>query len=426
MKYSLLLLIITLQAMTAVAQKQAPCQSPYLPIVFVHGFLASGDTWATQAQRFMQNGYCNHQLFAYDWNTSGAGGNKTKVLDSFIAVVLKKTGASKVNLVGHSAGGGLCYQYCNDSLNARNISRYVHIASMQAQKAAGHQAQIPTLNITSKADAVAASAGKTIPDALNVQFINYDHLQVAASDSTFEAMYRFFNDATPLKKTAPPVNNPVLKGRAVYLGDNAPMADKKLVVYEWDNAKAQRSNNGVAVGSLQTDSLGYWGPFKATAGRYYELQLLTGETERKVNYFLEPFTQNDNLVYLRGFPSRGMTAMMLNALPISDQNILTIFTASQATVCNRDSLLVNDSLLSNCKLMPASKSAIASFLYDNGDSKSSFGKHSLMSNFPFMTAADFFSNPATNDIIRIRFGKRGFNIPARKAKTEGVSVVVFR
>jgi triacylglycerol esterase/lipase EstA (alpha/beta hydrolase family) len=55
-----------------------------LPIVFVHGFLGSGDTYATQFQRFLANGYLPSQLNVFDWNSVGAKNNTINYLDSFI------------------------------------------------------------------------------------------------------------------------------------------------------------------------------------------------------------------------------------------------------------------------------------------------------------------------------------------------------
>ena len=53
------------------------------PIIFLHGFLASGDTWANQVMRFQSNGHCENLLYAYDWNTLG-GGNDNAALLAFI------------------------------------------------------------------------------------------------------------------------------------------------------------------------------------------------------------------------------------------------------------------------------------------------------------------------------------------------------
>ena len=50
-----------------------PCSDGRRPVVMAHGFLASGDTWATQAQRFASNGYCPDSVFAFDYNTLDQG-----------------------------------------------------------------------------------------------------------------------------------------------------------------------------------------------------------------------------------------------------------------------------------------------------------------------------------------------------------------
>ena len=50
------------------------CDDSLRPIVFAHGFLASGDTFANHVARFRNNGYCAEQLHVFDWNTlAGAG-----------------------------------------------------------------------------------------------------------------------------------------------------------------------------------------------------------------------------------------------------------------------------------------------------------------------------------------------------------------
>ncbi|MFN5135810.1 MAG: esterase/lipase family protein, partial [Chitinophagaceae bacterium] len=58
------------------------CDASKRPIVFVHGFLGSGDNWATQMQRFSSNGYCNQRMFVFDWNSIA----RNKVTDSLLNV----------------------------------------------------------------------------------------------------------------------------------------------------------------------------------------------------------------------------------------------------------------------------------------------------------------------------------------------------
>src|SRR5262245_35591583 len=104
------------------------CKDSLPPVVMMHGFLASGDTYAKHVMRFTSNGYCGDRLFAYDWNTL-AGTNDVNRLDAFIDDVLQQTGATQVDLMGHSAGGGLGYEYLNDAAHAAKVAHYVHLAS---------------------------------------------------------------------------------------------------------------------------------------------------------------------------------------------------------------------------------------------------------------------------------------------------------
>ena len=93
------------------------CDTTYYPIVMCHGFLASGDTYAGQVKRFIQNDYCSNSTYVFDWNSLG-GGSSVNELDAFIDQVLASTSATKVELVGHSAGGGLGYDYLSDATRA--------------------------------------------------------------------------------------------------------------------------------------------------------------------------------------------------------------------------------------------------------------------------------------------------------------------
>jgi len=54
------LLVSFLSAVQVNGQQSAirQCDDSHAPVVFVHGFLGSGDTWAPQVQRFASNGLC--------------------------------------------------------------------------------------------------------------------------------------------------------------------------------------------------------------------------------------------------------------------------------------------------------------------------------------------------------------------------------
>jgi triacylglycerol esterase/lipase EstA (alpha/beta hydrolase family) len=84
------------------------CNDTVTPVVFLHGTLASGDTYANMVMLFTSNNYCSNRLFVFDYNGINFGGSlDTAGLDDFIDEVLQKTNATQVNLAGHSLGAVL-------------------------------------------------------------------------------------------------------------------------------------------------------------------------------------------------------------------------------------------------------------------------------------------------------------------------------
>ena len=107
------------------------------PIVLAHGFLASGDTWSPHARRLRANGWCSNRIVAFDWNTLNRTTDHGAALDAVIDGALAATGATQVDLVGHSAGGGLAYTYLGQPERAAKVAHYVHVASTPQGAPAG-------------------------------------------------------------------------------------------------------------------------------------------------------------------------------------------------------------------------------------------------------------------------------------------------
>jgi triacylglycerol lipase len=76
---------------------------PY-PVVLVHGTFENQAMWAVESPAIKAAGYC---VFSLDYGNNATGDIPTSagVLGSFIDQVLTETGASKVDIVGHSQGG---------------------------------------------------------------------------------------------------------------------------------------------------------------------------------------------------------------------------------------------------------------------------------------------------------------------------------
>lgn len=402
----------------------ASCNENLTPLVMVHGFLASGDTYANQVMRFCSNAYCVDRMFAFDWNTLGQQDN-VALLDAFIDGVLSKTGATKVHLMGHSAGGGLSYNYLSDADRAAKVDRYVHIGSGTQPGPAGPNEEIPTLNIWSPDDLIVSS--DDIPGAENVKLFGQDHYEVATSPEAFLAMYEFLNGASPQTTSIQPSSTVRISGRVVTLGENSPRQNAEVKVYEVNsNTGARVSNSPIA--TLNADASGNWGPLLVKRETNYEFEVDTKVSgDRKVFYYREAFNRSNPLVYLRTFPPPGtLVSLLFNDLPIdANQSVLTIFAANQGISAGRDVLEVDGHLLSTNDFCDPENNTIALFMYDgNNNQTTDLTPQGLFGQFPFLSSADVFFSTASQATITCKLNNKSLNVQ-NKPSSEGIIIAVF-
>ena len=412
------------------------CDAAKRPIVFVHGFLGSGDNWASQIQRFSSNGYCNQRMFLFDWNTINRSKATDSLLNVFIDKVLLKTNATQVDLIAHSAGGGLCYNYLNDSAHALKVAHYVHIGSGKMKAAAGQQVQVKTMNVYSKSDMVVKTGGD-IPGAVNVVLQKADHMQVATSEETFVHLYKFLNDnQNPLTTKIISPENPnsyvSLSGKGVTLGENNPLELDSFNVYIFNPATGKRNliernvnSKGAYTGWTKFAKDGSFS-FNISTKSYFEFEVHP-KNGRTVYYFFEPIKRGHNAIYLRAFPSSGMIASVLSQIPKDEQQTaLVIFNTNQAIVAGRDSLAIDSIPLSTQLIAPASKTMIATFLFDDkNDSISTSNPIQAFSGLPFLGSADIHIPADDKSTMRIYYNGRTMVLP-RRPSSEGVMIAVFQ
>lgn len=420
MKIYLLIITCCFLTLKLAAQQNKP---HFLPIIFVHGMLASGDTWTLQFQRFEQQGYPKNSLYVIDWNTVAMGNRSTNALDSLIALIIETHKVNQVNLVGHSAGGGLCYNYLQDAKNAAKVAHYVHVGSGKMKKAP----IVPTLNLYSLEDKI--TGGSDVEGVTNIALSNKDHYEVATSAESFEAMFNFFNGSLPSKKLSIKKKQFLVNGKVVTFGENKPEVNALIKVFainpKTGKRKNETQNNGL-IFSAQSDSLGNWTGFTALPNEYYEFVVQPNDTsKRAVHYFREPFTANNYLLYLRTLSTKGMTGMITQKLPANNHEaVLAIFSANKAVIQSRDSLTVNGINLSNPKFASADKTAIAFFLYDDGDQQTSTNKHAGFGILPFMNMIDVYL-PVAKNTIDIWLNGRTLKLPSLASQKDGIMVAVF-
>ncbi len=368
----------------------AQCDVEQRPVIFIHGFLASGDTWSNAVKFFQQAGYCKNRLYAFDWNSVGGNGKQNEqLLSQFIQQIKKETGAVQVDLIGHSAGGGLARSYLKDSNQARNVAHYVHIGSRKWVENFPWFPNERCLNIFSTEDRVAGTSTGVIEGANNLRLTEEDHYQVATSVKSLTGILNFL---APTKKAANSLlatkKKVEIAGKAVILGDNMPMKNATVTIYPINQKNGRRTRKPAI--NLITAENGGWGPVVVEAGIPYEIELLPSDSKKKkISYFFSSFEQDNPLVYLRGFPEGNRMSSLLGKIPEEEnQSALVIYAASAAMVGGRDSVTVNQFPVCSKELTPASKTVITSFIFDDGDGISSGKTLKQFAAAPFIGGLD--------------------------------------
>lgn len=407
------------------------CDSDRRPVVAVHGFLASGDTWAKFAKRFAANGYCADQVHAFDWNSVQLTGPQPFVaLDAFIDEVLERTGADQVDLMGHSAGGGVGYSYLSNAERAAKVAHYAHVASTDREAVAGpDEAPADMINVYSSADTIVVVEPDGIPGAENVLLTEEDHYEVATSEASFEAIFRFFNDGEEAQDVDLSVADEdgvvTISGKALTLGENIPEAGATVEIWEVDSESGQRINETPAA-SLTVNELGYWGPFEASTDVNYELFIQPVSGGRPVHYYREPFLQDDHFVYLRTLPSTGLAAAFISSVTFNDASpTFVVFSASRGLKPG-DSLTLDETVLSTEAVTDLDASTIAVFVYDaGGDGEGTGETIAAFESTPFLSALDLFVEADADSYAEIRFNDRRIALPLYPAESEGPVIAVF-
>jgi hypothetical protein len=405
----------------------AQCDTSLRPVVFIHGFLASGDTWSNAFHFFRQAGYCDDRLYAFDWNSIAGSGKKTEQqLAQFIDRVLSTTGARQIDLVGHSAGGGLARNFLKDSQQATKVAHYVHIGS---RKWTGNYEWFPNnrcLIIFSSGDKVAGSSAGSTEGASNLALTDEDHYQVATGEPSLKAMLQFFNPDKKNFINTTVKRNVSIAGKAVILGDNQPMAGIQINIYPLKKSNGVRKVTGAITG-LSVGDAGSWGPVSVKPGNPYEIELIPADTgKRKISYFFPAFNHSDPVVYLRGIPEGNRMMAMLGSLPEKDdQSLLVLYSSTGAMIGGRDSVTINGGPVCSPTLTPPAKTVISSFVFDDGDRNSSGKALRQFNSIPFIGGVDLLLPAGKGKTIDIYWNGKQMKIPAKSSK-ERIMLVVLR
>jgi hypothetical protein len=315
-------------------------------------------------------------------------------LDQLIASAEAETGATQVDLLGHSLGTMVSQGYLNSSAaRASNVAHYVNIDGGTATALPGTAVGVPVPTLALWAEKT-SPLPREIVGATNVTLANQTHVQAATSPEAFVEMYKFFTGRRPLTSAIlPQLFGPIeLAGRAVIFPQNVGVDGATLEIWKVNpRTGAREGKKPKAVYTI--DSTGNWGPFHAAMGQSYEFNIVR-DGESPHPFYFEPFIRSDYLIRLNTSPEPGGgTSAHMDRSP--DHVNLIIgrnkeIWGDQANSADNDVLKVNGVNLVNAdifKSVPFTAIKLFAFVYDADSDEVSH----LDAPIPFYAGMTFFT-----------------------------------
>jgi triacylglycerol lipase len=127
MKLLASLAVLAALLLPATAHAAQSCPNHPEPVVLVHGTFGDSTNWALDRAQLNAAGYCT---FALDYGTRATGeiAASARQLSAFVDGVLARTGASRVDIVGHSQGGMMPRYYVKNLGGAAKVDDLVGLA----------------------------------------------------------------------------------------------------------------------------------------------------------------------------------------------------------------------------------------------------------------------------------------------------------
>lgn len=391
---------LTLTALTTVAPATAATTSTaspttgLRPIIFVHGVLGNGSQVETQAKRFASNGYPASYIAGFDYNSLSYDSNTLYTqIDALAAKLKAATGATQVDLMGHSLGTAVSQGYLTSSTSrAAGVAHYVNIDGAGATALPGG---VATLGIWGEGNTA------TITGAQSLSLSDQSHVQTTTSKEAFAAEYKFFTGNDPTTTNVVPQAGTIqLGGRAIQFPSNDGYLNATLSVYSVDPATGQRvSATPVYTKTFGASGDGSFGPFDASGTASYEFQIAKNGNAEVHHLFYEPFLRTDLGIRLMSTdPGTGVDLFLEHGPKYVDTLIYRNkeFWGDQSA--GNDTLLVNGTEVLNANTAPRSRRTIGIFDYDqNSDSVSNVTNvPGILGLLPFISGTDQYV-PASAD-----------------------------
>jgi hypothetical protein len=359
-------------------------------VLFVHGIEGSGAQFESQKMRFTSNGYPRSWIDEVDYNSTRAVGDKSEVdaqIDAKIAALEKRTGRSKVDVVAHSLGTSVMYDYLTNGPDAArrraNVGHYVNVDGQASNPG------VPTLAIWAGRRAMGPAG--TMPHAKNVTIPNQTHVQTCTSAQSFVQYFKFLTGTRPAHDIVRQTGAIKIAGRVLNFPQNNGMSGARLQVWAVNSTGRHTTSKPAATLTITDGSEGGggWGPVTVQAGKRYEFAVIRPGVPVHHHYY-EPFVRSDYAIRL--LESDAITQYSGNR-PGSMGAVNIRYKELWGDVAGQsDVLKINGLSVCTATLCPWKHQTNAFFAFDrNRDGKTDLGTPDpVLSNLPFITGADVF------------------------------------
>lgn len=396
---ALLLVAVLFAAPASAAKPRAP-----MPIIFVHGQSGSAQQFETNALRLASNGFPHNRIFLLEYDTLERTNDvAVAALEDLVEKVKRKTGAAKINLLGHSRGTMVSQSFLESPENAANVNSYVNFDGLPAAALPGG---VKTLGVWAESLSE-PPVHREITGAENRYFTTRSHTEVVNSPEAFRATYRFLFGKNPktTKVVPEPPNKVTVAGRAMNFPTNTGIDGGTLNVFRIDPKTGQRISKSLYRKTL--DPSGRFGPLKVDGKARYEFSVIRPGTTTLHNY-PEAFERDNHQYRLLIAP---LLAPYLDASPNHTNVSVTRmkeFRGDQTGEGANDELLLNGTNVINAETAKRVRRTLAVFNIDRGsdgvtDTSASLSPFNALS---FLTGVDLFLPASADHRGRIKVVER--------------------
>lgn len=418
-------------APSAGANKPQPPKQP-LPVLFVHGFEAAGSNFASQEMRFESNGYPHTWLDAIDYNSPAAIASPAEVdkqIEEAIAMLKQQSGRSQVDIVAHSEGTSVVYDYLTQGPQAAerraSVAAYANIDGQEKNPG------VPTLALWAGrcGDLTCTKPERSIEGAENVTIPNATHVQTSTSAESFQHIFDFFTGRMPFFDILPQPGLITLAGKALEFPENKGLAGDTLEIWPLDFNGHREGKKPLAVFPITNGATGggEWGPVTAWSFQRYEFALT--QPGHTLHTYLEPFVRSDYDVRLLGStPIENLTGRFPGSSGASMIRYKE-FWGNQPG--ENDQLLINGLELCTPALCPWEEEINAYFAFNwEGTKESTLNREPILGSLPFIQAAQVYipSSEPPNATVSYQLKSRGgggtrtLNVPNWEGTTNQVQI----